>query len=151
MAVYVYGLDSDAIAAEIPGLDASSLGASTEPISTTDLTQWIEDGASYMNSTLAKSSITASSSLDEAVHARCKDGVKAYAVSKALLVMNRTGAVYDKMRTIWEQALAQVSSRPEELGGEFSPTVTSNDTIKTSSSDITEAWSFIGFTGENNW
>ena len=88
-ASYIYGLTAADVAAEIHGVDDANIGASTEPVSTTNLTTWINDGAARFNTVLQKSGITPSASLDADAHQAIATGVKMYAVHKALLVLGK--------------------------------------------------------------
>lgn len=144
MAVYVYSLTYADVVGEIPGLDASDIGAATEPLNQTNIAQWIEDGAAEVNRTLAKSGITADASLDATVHASCASAVRAYAVAKSLSVLGVTGEVYQQARDIWEQRFTELSNRPQGMGGSYTERLTTN--IDTQASDIgTNPWSFAGY------
>lgn len=144
MAVYVYGLTHADVAGEIPGLDASDIGAATEPLNTTNIGQWLEDGAAEINRQLAKSGITASAELDETVHASCASAVRAYAVAKSLSVLGVTGEIYQQARDIWEQRITELANRPQGLGGQYTERLTTN--IDTQATDIgTNPWSFTGY------
>lgn len=123
-ASYIYSLVAADVAAEIPGVDDANIGASTEPVSTTDLTNWINDGAAKLNAVLDKSGITASASMDADTHQVCAAAVKAYAVMKALLVMDSTGAAYEAARDEWNGVFAEISNRPQQLGDEYSDGIT---------------------------
>jgi len=145
MAVYTYSLTYADVVGEIPGLDASDIGASTEPLNQGNINQWIEDGAAEINRVLAKSGITADATLDATIHASCASAVRAYAVTKSLAVLGVTGEVYQQARDIWEQRFAEISNRPQGLGGTYTERLTTN--IDTQATDIgVNPWPFTGYT-----
>jgi len=148
MAVYVYGLTFVDVVGEIPGLDASDIGETTVPLNQGNINQWIEDGAAQVNGQLAKSGITADANLDATVHASCAAAVRAYAVTKSLAVLGVMGDIYTQAREVWEQRYAEISNRPQGLGGPYTERLTTN--IDTQETDIgTNPWSFVGYT--NRW
>ena len=145
MAVYVYSLTYADVIGEIPGLDASNIGAATEPLNQSNINQWLEDGAAEVNRQLAKSGITADASLDATTHASCASAVRAYAVTKSLAVLGVTGEVYQQAREIWEQRFTEISNRPQGLGATYTERLTTN--IDTQTTDIgANPWSFTGYT-----
>ena len=123
MPVYVYGLVASDVAEEVPGIDAGLITTTTVPISTSKLTQWIEDGAASINALLARHSITPSAALDADTHAQLAAAVKAYAVSKALQVIGRGGGVYQQAWTRWRAAYESFAAVPATLGADYSPSV----------------------------
>lgn len=123
-ASYIYSLTAANIAAEVPGIDDSNIGASTEPVSTTDLTNWINDGAAKLNTVLDKSGITASASMDADTHQVCAAAVKAYAVMKALLVIGDAGPAFEAARDDWTSVYTEISNRPQQLGDEYGDGIT---------------------------
>lgn len=158
MAVYVYSLTSADVISEVPMIDGGSLTATTEPVSTTNITQWIEDGAGKLNSMLEARSITAGASMDETDHAALVEAVKAYAVAKTLLVLGSAGTIYDQAWNRWQQVYAEYSNRPQQLGSTaVALTSTVVDDITTDSgvathADLgTENWSFISMNGNDQW
>lgn len=158
MAVYVYSLTYADVLAEVPMIDSSSISASTEPVSTTNVTQYIEDGAGKLNSMLEARGITASASLDETDHAALVEALKAYAVCKTLLILGATGTVYDQTWERWRTVYAEYSNRPQNLGSSavaLSTTVvdgiTTENGIATHDDHGTEDWSFISLNGRSSW
>lgn len=143
MAVYDYSVTAANVLAELPGIDPSNIGATGEPLNTTDVAQWIEDGAGHLNALLDRSGITPSASLDEDTHAKVKDAVKMYAVHKCLLVLGVTGALLDAARDRYNTAYAEISNRPQGLGAAYTDGLTTSiDTTTT-----TDGWSFIDSEG----
>ncbi len=118
MGVYKYGLEAADIAAEIPGLDASSITATTRPLSTQKLETWISDGASQLNALLDRHTIDPTADLDDNTHALVKEAVKAFAVAKALLVMNKGGEVYRAAWERWRTVFESYQNVPTNLGKE---------------------------------
>jgi hypothetical protein len=132
-ASYIYSLTAADVAAEIPGVDDANIGASTEPVSTTDLTNWINDGAARFNSALDKAGITASASMDADAHQMVAAGVKAYAAHKAMLIlgMGDTASAVAAERE-WLAIYAEVSNRPQQLGDEYDDGLTTSiDSLST--------------------
>ena len=141
MSVYVYGLTYADVVYEIPGVDLSSVGANTRPISIGSLNQWIEDGASQMNTLLARSGVTADANLDATVHARIAMGVRAYATHKSLAVIGAVGPVYDQCKSTWDSVYTEMSNRPSGVTGGAGKTY-----VNTTPTDYgTNPWSFLGF------
>lgn len=158
MAVYVYSLTSTDVIAEIPMLDGGSVTASTEPLSTGDITQFIEDGAGKINSMLVARGITPSASMDETDHAALVEACKAYAVAKSLQVLGAMGPVYDQAWERWQQVYAEYSNRPQQLGGTYSSlTTTTIDGVEESKGTVkhddygTEEWSWVSLNSRNQW
>lgn len=140
---YDYSISAADVAAEIPGVDDANIGASTEPISTTDLDNWINDGASKLNAVLDKSGITASASMDADAHDTLKAAVRAYAVHKAMLVLGETGSLLGETRDRWNTVYAEYSNRPQQLGDAYDDGLT----VNIDSDDKSESWSFIDSEG----
>ena len=158
MAVYTYSLTSGDIVSELPGVSSENISATTEPLSTTDLTQFIEDGAGKLNSVLIARGITPAADMDETDHAALSAAVKAYAVAKAMRTMCATGDLYQQMQDIWNSAYAEYSNRPQNLGGSFaSLTTVETDSVTVESGTAThtslgtEDWSFIGLNSFDKW
>jgi len=141
--VYVYGLTYTDVAAEIPLIDAGSIGAATEPISQADLTTWIEDGAGKLNAGIAKSGLTPSANMDADAHAALVEAVKGYAVHKALAVLGVTGTLYVDARQRWESVYKEYIDRPQNLGTEY----TDAYTLELDSDTKAEDWDFIDSEG----
>lgn len=158
MAVYVYSLASSDIVAELPGVSSENISATSQPLNTGDLTQFIEDGAGKLNSVLIARGITPSASMDETDHAALVEAVKSYAVAKALNVLGALGPMYEQAQERWQSVYAEYSNRPQNLGGSFaslttvetdSVTVTSGTASHTSLG--TEDWSFVGLGSDDKW
>lgn len=132
-ASYIYGLTAADVAAEIHGVDDANIGASTEPVSTTNLTTWINDGAARFNAALRKSGITGSASMDADAHQAVAVGVKMYAVHKALLVLGHTGPSLDAAEREWLSIFAEYSNQPQQLGDAY------DDGLTTATDGITES------------
>lgn len=117
-ASYLYSLTSSDVIAQL-GIDGQNIGAATQPVSTADLTTWLNDGAGRFNSVLAKSGITADANLDADAHQMIASGIKAYAVHKALLVMGHTGPMLDAAEREWLAIYAEISNAPQQLGAAY--------------------------------
>lgn len=150
MAVYTYSVTNSDVLAEVPGIDAGQIGASTEPVSTADVDQWIIDGSSQINGLLEKAGHTPSSSLEEDTHAALATAVKNYAVAKVLLVIGQTGEVYQRAWDTWMQAYSEFSNRPENLGA-TAPSRATTSSIKDADDDLADEWDFVGFKATNMW
>lgn len=125
MAVYVYGLTSSDITAVLPNTDVGNIDTTSKPVTTTDITQFIEDGAAKLNSAvLDRSGITPSASLDEDTHAALLALVRTYAVAKTLEMFGQ-GAAYERAWQFWLDGYSEYLSRPQNLGADYpaSPSV----------------------------
>lgn len=157
MAVYVYSLTYVDVVAELPGIDAGSVTATTEPLSTAVINQYIEDGAGKLNAMLIARGVTPSASMDETDHAALVEAVKAYATAKCLYALAATGELYAQAWERWNSVYAEYSNRPQQLGGTFATMTTTTidgitDDYGTAKHDDygTEEWSFYGF-GRDKW
>ena len=150
MSVYTYGITYEDLIYGIPGVDTAQIGPHTQPVSTQHLVSWAEDAASLLNGALAKSGIVASSTMDATAHARCKAAVKDYVVAQVMVTLAIEGPIYDQARTKWNQAYAELSNRPQQLGTAYADTTPSNVDTQTATYGANN-WSFQGVTGRNNW
>ena len=142
-ASYTYSVSASDVAAELPGIDDANIGASTEPLSTTDLTAWISEGAAKMNAIAARSGIDTGVGMDADAHEAIAGAVKAYVVHKALAVLGVTGELLTGARDRWNTVYAEYSNRPQQLGSAYADALsTSVDTATT-----TDSWSFIDSEG----
>ena len=158
MAVYVYSLTYTDVIGEVPMIDGGSITATTEPVSTTNITQWIEDGAGKLNAMLIARGITPAATMDETDHSALVEAVKAYGVAKTLLVLGSAGPIYDQAWERWQQVYAEYSNRPQQLGSSaVALTTTTIDAVTVDSgvathADLgTENWSFVGMNGDSSW
>lgn len=142
-ASYTFGVVAADVAAELPGIDASQIGASTEPVSTTDLTTWINDGSAKLAALLASAGITASASMDADAHDTIAAAVREFAVYRALLVMGVGGDRLREAREAWQITWALYSNRPEQLGDAY----TDGLTVTVDTDDTAEGWTFINSEG----
>lgn len=150
MSVYLYGITYEDLIYGIPGVDAAQIGPSSQPVNTTSLVQWAEDAASLLNGALAKSGITASASMDATAHQRCKTAIKDYTAAQVMSALGVDGPIYEQARTKWNQAYAELSNRPQQLGTEYADRSTSN--IDTITEDYgPNPWSFVGNNSRSNW
>ena len=150
MAIYVWGLVNTDI--DVPGHDTSTITSSTEPLTTTNLTQAIEDGASQINTLLDRSGITpqtVAAGMDEDTHGLCVVAVKAYAQAEALKIIGDTGPRYEAAFSQFQGIYSIISSRPQNLGDEYVDALTCEVDSITSGTKITKVGSdefdFIGF------
>lgn len=119
-ASYIFGLTATDVAGELPGIDANNIDVSSDKLTTTLLTTFINDGAARFNSVLDKSGITASASMDADTHQMVASGVKSYAIHKALLVLGLgdTSSSIAAERE-WLAIYAEISNRPQQLGDAY--------------------------------
>lgn len=137
-ASYTWGVVAADVAAELHGIDDSNVGAATSPVSTTNLTTWINDGAARFNTVFAKSGGTPSATVDADAHQAIATGVKMYAAHKAMIVMGVMGPALDEARNEWLAIYTEYSNRPQQLGGGYADRLTT-----ASDSDAkSEAWDF---------
>lgn len=149
MAVYTFGLTFEDLVYGIPGIDPTDIGPNTR-VSSQNLIDWAEDASSLLAGALAKAGITTSASMDVSAHRRCSAAVKKYVAAQAMAALGIEGPIYDQARNEWNQAYAELSNRPQQLGTEYVDRVPSNiDTINADYSPPT--WDFKGRSGRNNW
>jgi hypothetical protein len=142
-ASYTWGVLAADVAAELHGIDDAAVGAATTPVSTTNLTTWINDGAGRFNAVLAKSGITPSASVDADAHQAIATGVKMYAAHKAMLVMGVMGPALDEAKMEWLAIYTEYSNRPQQLGNAYAGGLTTASDSDTKS----EAWDFTNSEG----
>lgn len=123
-ASYIFGLTASDVAAELSGIDADNIGASTDKLTTTLITGFINDGAGKLNTVLDKSGITSGASMDADAHQVCALAVKSYAIHKSLLVLGITGPVMEAARDEWLAVYTEYSNRPQQLGDEYADGLT---------------------------
>lgn len=145
-ASYTWGVVAADVAGELHGIDDTSIGASTGPVNTTNLTAWIDDGSSRFNTILAKSGITPGASVDADAHQAIATGVKMYAAHKAMLVMGVMGPALDEAKIEWLSIYGEYSNRPQQLGQAYSDGLTTASDSDTKS----DAWDFSNSEG-NIW
>ena len=158
MAVYVYSLTYADVVNEMPGVGAENISATTQPLSTADVTQFLEDGAGKVNSMLIARGITPAADMDETDHAALVEAVKSYAVAKSLQVIGATGPMYEQAQDRWTSVYAEYSNRPQNLGGSYSSlTTVETDSVTVTSGTAshtslgTEDWSFVGLGSDDKW
>ena len=123
-ASYIFGLAASDVAGELPGIDADNVDASSDKLTTTLITSFINDGAGKLNVVLDKSGIESGSGMDADTHQVCAVAVKNYAIHKSLLVLGITGPVYEAARDEWASVYTEYSNRPQQLGDEYADGLT---------------------------
>lgn len=142
-ASYTWGVVAADVAAELHGIDDTSIGVATTPVNTGNLTSWIDDGSSRFNTILAKSGITPGASVNADAHQAIATGVKMYAAHKAMLVMGVMGPALDAAQNEWLAIYAEYSNRPQQLGGAYSDSLHTNSDSDVKSDD----WDFSNSEG----
>ena len=145
-ASYTWGVLAADVAGELHGIDDAAVGAATTPVSTTNLTAWIDDGSARFNTILAKSGITPGATIDADAHAAIATGVKMYAAHKAMLVMGVMGPALDEAKMEFLAIYTEYSNRPQQLGAAYSDGLTTASDSDTKSDD----WDFSNSEG-NIW
>jgi hypothetical protein len=119
MAVYVYGLINSDVTAMLPQVEASVITSTSKPVSTTDITQLIEDGASKINSAvLDRSGVTPDANLDEDTHAALLALVRTYAVAQVCSMLGMQ-ASFERYNQQWLNGYSEYLSRPQSLGDDY--------------------------------
>lgn len=142
-ASYTWGVVAADVAGELHGIDDANIGASTTPVSTTNLTTWINDGASRFNTVFAKSGGTPSADVDADAHQAIATGVKMYAAHKAMLVMGVMGPALEEARNEWLAIYTEYSNRPQQMGNAYGDRLTTASDSDTKS----DAWDFSNSEG----
>lgn len=118
-ASYTYGVTPADVAAQIHGVDDTSITTSGSPVIQSDLTTWINDGAARFNAAAKKSGITPGASMDADAHQMIASGVRAYAAHKALISMGREGDAVIAAEREWLAIYAEVANQPQSLGSAY--------------------------------
>lgn len=124
---------------------SSRIGAATEPVSTTDLEDWIAEGAGQANAILSRHGIDPTTlGADEAETVRA--GIIAYAAAKTLQSMGAPSDVTSRFWETWGSVRKTLRESPQDLGDAQKST----DAIKSNidPTDPTEKnWDTSGFGG----
>jgi hypothetical protein len=157
MSVYIYGLTFQDIVDELPGISSENISPTTQPLSTGDLTKYIEDGAGKLNAAVAARGVQPSATMDANDHAALKECVKNYAVAKGLKVIGISGALYEAAWDSWSTQYTEYSNRPQQLAGFTDTTTVLGDTLTmengfvSSSRGGVECWTYVGLCSKNMW
>lgn len=125
MAVSDFDLDVSDVLPLLP-FDTTSISANSR-VSTSDITAYIEDGASRVEGALDKAGLTASGLSDDAKR-HCQSAIKAYAAAQAIAKLGYSGPVYDNLIRRYDDELAVLRNRPQVLADKATRTVSNIDT-----------------------
>ncbi len=118
MSLYTYGLTAQDVISELPGVDSSEITATSVPVTTLDVENFISDGASRLNTVLDKYNIVPASNMDVETHGNLRASVKWFAVAAVAFNMGLE-ETYDRANLRWEKAYQEWSNRPEQLGATY--------------------------------
>jgi len=139
MAVYDFNVTVAEVKEKTP-LDMRQVPASStaDRLDETDITDWIEEGASEFSGLLQKASI-ATSDLGDDAEKQIQKGIVHYAVAEILSSTGHTGDAYERARDKYQDARDRYTDSPQLLDHQQSR-VTSNvetDPTHTEKSDFT--------------
>lgn len=138
MSVFVYGLTYSDVTPHLP-FNTDNLDASSDPISTGDITAFIEDGAGKINGVVKKANLSPSSLTDDA-KGNAQSYIIWYAVRECLSTLGHAGPNYDKANERVKEAEKWFSNDFSVLGVSNYSRVVSN--IKTGTNKT--PYKFVG-------
>lgn len=121
--------DYDLVPADIYPLlpfDTSTIDANSR-VSTTDLTGYIEDGASLVTGALDKAGLSPTSLTDDAKR-HAQKAVKHYAAAQAMLHLGFSGKPYDEHMRLYTQEVEVLRTRPQVMADKGAFTASNIDT-----------------------
>lgn len=113
MAIYSYNVTSSDVTDRLP-IDTQAITSSSEPLSTSDIDEYIDDAASEFSGVLEKSGIQGSDLSDEAER-QIQIGIEHYAVAESLKQIGHTGSDYEEARDAYRDALKRFRDQPQTL------------------------------------
>ena len=127
MAVRTYGVVLADVLALLP-VNTKGITAST-PLSTTNITGYIEDGAGRITAALKRAGVDPDS-LDDDTTAQVKRALEHYAVAASMAKLGRTSAsAYTEAKAAYEDALARFETSGSTLSAQPSSVLTTIDTV----------------------
>lgn len=128
MAIETFGIVAADILPDLP-IDTSAISATSIPLSTGDLTTWIEDASAQLVAVIQRAGLDPAS-LDDNTQAQMRQAVKAYALGKSLGVLYLTSAS-EAALTRWDSIKAHYSASPRSLAGRGSRVLTTIEATST--------------------
>lgn len=122
MAVSTFGVVYTDIYPRLP-FDLSAIGPSTTPLSTADLTAYINDAGAQLAPLLTKAGVDPAS-LDDDATQQCANAIKAYATARALQTVGYSGALASAAMTEWEALIARYGNAARTISGRGSRVLT---------------------------
>jgi len=145
MAIELHGVDLQAVLSAIP-FDTSGLDANSTPVSTTEIEEWIEDGAGILNALLERMGIDPAADMKPAGTKVLRRGIVGYAAAEALSAASFTGAKYQKHKDAFDAVDERIRTEPQSLGH-----TQSADSVIVSNIDTTDPtekkWDSTNFKG----
>lgn len=140
MAIYDFNVTAAAVKEKVP-LDTRSIPSASTPdtLDDTDITDWIDEGASELSGALRKAGVTGSD-LDDEAESQIQRAVTHYAVAEVLSSLGHTGQSYEAARDKYRAALDRYTDSPSTLDRESGGVRSNVDTDKGhhSASDFTD-------------
>lgn len=116
MAVADFGVVVADVYAKMGGLDTGALSASSTPLSTTMIEEYIEEASAEFSGLLALAGITDVSSLDDDTTQQVAAAVTFYAAAEALAVCNKSSTeAYKTARARYEDLRRRYEQKPQRL------------------------------------
>jgi hypothetical protein len=103
----------DDVLAELP-LDTSQVTSSSEPVSTGDIENWIQDGTSELANTLKRSGVVVDQ-LDGDSLQQLQKAVESYAVAQALDATGFLSERMEKYRRKWRELRDRYAANPQSV------------------------------------
>ena len=129
MATTDFGVTTAEVLAKAP-VDSSQISATSVPVSTSDVEDFVDDADSQMAGLLNAAGISSGSLTDDAKR-QIQEAIKAYAVAELLDAMGALGRDYDKYRDKWSETYQRYANRPQMLNERVVRTKTNINTSST--------------------
>lgn len=115
MAVSTFGVVYTDIYPRLP-FDLSAIGPATTPLSTTDLTAYINDAGAQLAPLLTKAGLDPAS-LDDDATQQCANAIKAFATARALQCVGFSGPLASDAMAEWEAIISRYGNAARTISG----------------------------------
>lgn len=112
MATTDYGVTAADVQAKLPL--SNPLTATTKPVSTSDVDEFIDDADSQMSGVLRNAGISLDD-LDDDTTRQVQEAIKNYAAAQALSALNVRGQLQSQMMDQWREVYQRYQQRPQLL------------------------------------
>jgi hypothetical protein len=115
MAVTTHGVTTDSVLAKIAGnIDSSRISATSVPLSTGDVEEYIDEAAGEINAILTRAGLSPDS-LDDDTTEQVQRAIRLGAAAQVLSTLGYTGGTYSDLRAQYEDLKRLYSNRREAL------------------------------------
>jgi len=142
MAVTTFGITFSDVLPDLP-INSASISTTSTPISTGDLTAYIEDAGSQLSGVMQIAGLDPASLSDDAIQ-QAQAAIKSYAVGKALQHLGYSGSKLDGAFSRWREQYDRYKANPRLLKGKGSR-VRSNVDQSSTAEPFTFATSYYKF------